>query len=116
MVHQFLRPHRADQLQKIVATDFQNVIDEFLELRRSTDRQMTLENHSVKTRQNPGNETGKLGNERRYWFHGIRFLNDCLVTIILESRMPFFILFYGRWAEPTLRTAFCAVPLSPPAA
>jgi hypothetical protein len=50
---------------------------------------MALENHPIKTRENPRNETGKLGDERAYWFHGIRFLNDCLVTIGLAQEPPF---------------------------
>src|ERR1700683_3016479 len=71
---------------------------------------MTLKNNAVKTGQHPRNQSGKLGDEQRYCIHGIPFPDDCLVTIILESRMPFFII-HGRWAKPTLRKSaflFCA--------
>ena len=79
-------------LQEVGPSDFQRVIDEALELGGTTDRQMPLEDDPVKTGQNPGDQAGKLDEERAYCLHGIRFLNDCLVTIILESRMPVFIL------------------------
>jgi hypothetical protein len=102
VLDQAFGPFRAKKSQEIGTPHLQNVINELLKLGRPTDWQMALKNYAVKTGENPRNEPGKLGNKRRYCLHGIRFLNDCLVTIILESRMPFFIS-YGRWAEPTLR-------------
>jgi hypothetical protein len=101
--HDSLRPPRRNFVHEVAAAHLQPVIDEELELVRPTDGQMPLDDDPVKTGQNPGDEAGKLDDERADYLHGIRFLNDCLVTIILESRMPVFILL-GRWAKPALRS------------
>ena len=98
-----LGPGRRGDLHEVGATHLQDVIDEGLKSIEPTDRQMAFEEHPIKARQNPSNDAGKLIAKRAYCRHGIRFQNGCLVTTILQSRMPF-LHSYGRWAEPTLRT------------
>jgi hypothetical protein len=77
MFDESLGPGRRGDLHEVGAAHLQDVIDERLELRRVTEGQMTFEDHPIKTREFPENQTGKLRDERAYCLHGIRFLNDC---------------------------------------
>src|ERR1019366_9021550 len=72
-----LGPGRRGDLHEVGATHLQDVIDERLELRRVAERQMSFEDHPIKTRKLPENQADKLRDERAYCLHGIRFLNDC---------------------------------------
>src|SRR3954466_14836351 len=66
MVDQPLGPRWSDALAEIHAANLQDVIDKCLELRRVAERQMPFEDHPVKTRKIPGDQTGKLYDERAY--------------------------------------------------
>jgi len=61
---------------KVFAWD---VVNEAFEFPNAADRQMPFEENSVKTREGPGDQAGKLGEKGAYCLHGIRFLNECLV-------------------------------------
>lgn len=77
MPDDFLRPPRRNLVHEVATAHFQAIIDEVLEFISPTDGQMPLEDNSVKTGQNPGDEAGKFDDERAYYCHGIPFLNDC---------------------------------------
>src|ERR1041384_2981557 len=77
MLDEAIGPLGGKDLHEISAAHLQHVVDELLKRRRVTEGQIPFEDHPVKTRKIPGDQTGKLRDERAYCLHGIRFLNDC---------------------------------------
>lgn len=77
VLDQALGPSRRDEVHEVRAPHLEHVIDERLELGSVTEGQLALEDHPVKARKTPGDQAGKLRDERAYCLHGIRFLNDC---------------------------------------
>ena len=77
MIDEAIRPLGSDDFHEIGTAHLEIVIDEALKLGSITDGEMPFEDHAVKTRKSPGNQTGKLGGERAYCLHGIRFQNEC---------------------------------------
>ena len=64
VIDESLRPIVPGLLEEIATAHLQGVIDEVFHLKRTTDRQMPLEDDAIETRQGPGNNAGKLGEER----------------------------------------------------
>src|SRR5690348_12661536 len=90
---QAFRPFRGEDFQEVGPTDLRTRIDEALEFRDSADAHMPFEVNPVETRQRPGNQAGKLGEEGAYSVYGIRFLNDCR----LQSFWTAGCLFSSSW-------------------
>ena len=90
MVHEPLCQGRGTALEEVHAAHLENVIDELLDFLDPAEGQVTLEDDTVKTGEDAGNEAGKFLHKARYCVHGILFSGGCLVTTILKRRMPSF--------------------------
>jgi len=77
MVDDLFGPGGRDDLHEISTPHLQHIIDELFKCGGVAEGQMPLEDDPVKTRKVPGDQAGKLDDERAYCLHGIRFLNDC---------------------------------------
>ena len=102
MLDELVRPLGSDVLKEVSSWKLEGVIDEALKLLDIADRQVTLEDHPIKTGKTALKETGILREEGAYCKHGIHSW-VLLCKTILTCRMPFSHHFPGWWAKPALR-------------
>ena len=72
MLDEALGPLRSGGFQEVGPANLQDVIDEPSELVDAADGEVPFEKDSIETRKTPSDESGKLGEEGRQCFHGIR--------------------------------------------